>query len=115
MLKQNDVLLAVVCESWGGLHPGMFDRLKAWARFVNQKAPSDDKIESDCLSSDIMAIWRMRLSCALLLGRVGLIFSAIDKLSGDPARSSTLAYRISHPLVRVQELGRLRRRRPGAR
>jgi hypothetical protein len=110
VLKQNDVLLPVVCESWGGLHPGTEVRLKAWAKYLDRQAPSEDRdFESDTLNPQIMAIWRMRLSCALLLGRVGLVFSALDKLAGVPARSSSFAYRISHPLFRAREFGRLRR------
>jgi hypothetical protein len=109
VLRAQDQLLAVVCESWGGLHPGMEKKLRLWAKFVNSKSESADQIDTDCLSPQIMAIWRMRLSCALLLGRVGLVFSALDKLHGVPARSTTLAYRISHPLVRAREFGRLRR------
>ena len=108
VLKPNDRLLAVVCESWGGLHPGMKDQLQKWAKFVDEKAEKEDKLESDCLGKQVMAIWRMRLSVALLLGRVKLVFSALDKLQGVPARSNTFAYRISHPFIRAREFGRLR-------
>jgi hypothetical protein len=110
VLKPHDVLLPVVCESWGGLHPGTEERLLKWAKYLDRQAPSGDRdIPSDTLNPQIMGIWRMRLSCALLLGRVGLVFSALDKLAGVPARSSTLASRITCPLFRVQEFGRLRR------
>jgi hypothetical protein len=115
VLKQHDVLLAVVCESWGGVHGSVLERLRKWAglaaRFSDSSSGAGGKHLSDSdesLSSHVLSIWRMRLSCALLLGRVGLVFSAIDKLMGVPARSSTVAYRISHPLVRAQEFGRLR-------
>jgi hypothetical protein len=110
VLKPHDVLLPVVCESWGGLHPTTEERLKAWAKYIDRQVPTTYRdIPSDTLNPQIMGIWRMRLSCALLLGRVGLVFSALDKLAGVPARSSTLAYRIAHPLYRAQEFGRLRR------
>jgi hypothetical protein len=106
VLKQNHILLPVVCESWGGLHTGVLKILRAWARYLDLQAPATDReVESDCLSPQIIAIWRMRLSCALLLGRVGLVFSALDKLAGVPARTSTLGHKISHPLYRIQELG----------
>ena len=107
VLQPQDKLLAVVCESWGGLHEGVRDRLRAWAKYVDRQAPGGDRVDCDCLSPQIIEIWRMRLSVALLLGRVGLVFSALDKLAGVPARTSTLAHRISHPFSRVQELGRL--------
>jgi hypothetical protein len=109
VLKPHDVLLPVVCESWGGLHTGVTERLQAWARHLSGWADPSDLIDCrESLSPQILSIWRMRLSCALLLGRVGLVSSALDKLMGVPARSSTLAYRISHPYVRAQEFGRLR-------
>jgi hypothetical protein len=109
VLQGNDRLLAVVCESWGGLHEGVRDRLREWAKRLDNAAPATDRVDRESLSPQISEIWRGRLSCALLLGRVNLVFSALDKLAGVPARSSTLAYRISHPYVRAQELGRLRR------
>ena len=31
VLKQHDVLLAVVCESWGGVHGSVLERLRKWA------------------------------------------------------------------------------------
>jgi hypothetical protein len=109
LLQPHDVLLAVVCESWGGLHPGVRERLSKWSRFLERDSSVGDRIDGDSLSPQILQIWRMRLSCALLLGRVNLVFSALDKLQGVPARSSSHAYRISHPFVRAQEFGRLRR------
>lgn len=92
-------------------HPTTEERLKAWAKYIDRQVPTTYRdIPGDTLNPQIMGIWRMRLSCALLLGpRVGLVFSALDKLAGVSARSSTLAYRIAHPLYRAQEFGRLRR------
>jgi hypothetical protein len=109
VLQGNDRLLAVVCESWGGLHEGVRDRLRKWAARLDNAAPESDRVDRESLSPQISEIWRGRLSCALLLGRVNLVFSAFDKLAGVPARSGTLAYRISHPFTRAEELGRLRR------
>ena len=109
LLQPHDVLLAVVCESWGGLHPGVLERLKKWAFFLGGHASRHDLlVAGDSHSSELLEIWRARLSCALLLGRVGLVSSALDRLAGVPARSSTFASHISSPFFRAQEFGRLR-------
>lgn len=76
VLKPLDKLLAVVCETWGGLHPEMRELLRDRARYVFWCGPAaasdrDGAEPRDCLSPQIIAIWRMRLSSALLLGRVG--------------------------------------------
>ena len=57
-----------------------------------------------------MMVWRMRLSVALLHGRVNLVHAAVAKLHGVPARTNTAAHRISHPLGFVRALGRFGRR-----
>ena len=57
-----------------------------------------------------MMVWRMRLSVALLHGRVNLVHAAVAKLHGAPARTNTAAHRISHPLGFVRALGRFGRR-----
>ena len=108
VLKPQDKLMAVVCESWGGLHTGMRKQLRRWAFFVSQQADREDQLETDCLSPQVIAIWKMRLSCALLLGRVNLVFQALDKLQGVPARTKLLAYRITHVHHRAREFGQLR-------
>ena len=65
VLKPHDVLLPVVCESWGGLHTGVTERLQAWARHLSGWADPSDLIDCrESLSPQILSIWRMRLSCA---------------------------------------------------
>ena len=71
---------------------------------------SFDALDFGDESASYMSAWRMRLSVALLHGRVNLVHAAVDKLHGAPARTNTAAYRISHPLGFVRELGRLGRR-----
>ncbi len=110
-LQQHDALLAVVAETWGGLHTSVLTRLRRWAVHLKEQTRSAVLADrGDSLSAAYMAAWRMRLSVALLHGRVNLVHAAIDKLHGAPARSSTAAYRISHPWGFVQEMGRLGRR-----
>ena len=64
----------------------------------------------DSLSAAYMMVWRMRLSVALLHGRVNLVHAAVAKLHGAPARTNTAAHRILHPLGFVRALGRFGRR-----
>ena len=110
VMKSGDVLLPVVCETHGGLHDCVKKRLLAWAKLVRQ---ADNTMEAAGLlragtfTPSLMALWQRRLSVALLHARVNLVDSAMDKLRGVPARSNTLAYRISHPARFVQEFGRL--------
>ena len=113
LLKPGDKLLAVVCESYGGLHDSVKERLLSWAELVRKADPGADSngvISANNLTSTIMAIWQRRLSVALLHGRVNSVDTAMNKLRGVPSRSNTYAYRISHPMRFVQELGRLRER-----
>ena len=110
VMRTGDVLLPVVCESYGGLHDCVKERLLAWAKLVRQ---ADNTLEAAGLlrtgtfAPSLMALWQRRLSVALLHARVNLVDSAMDKLRGVPARSTTFAYRISHPARFVQEFGRL--------
>ena len=110
-LKPGDVLLPVVCETWGGLHSSVEERLRKWADHLHKvtgEGVLDDREGS--LSAAFLAVWRMRLSVALLHGRVQLVNAALAKLEGVPARSQLLAYKICHPWGFVQEAGRLGRR-----
>ena len=110
-LQQHDALLAVVAETWGGLHPAVLLKLRKWATHLKEQTGSAVLANrGDSLSASYMSAWRMRLSVALLHGRVNLVHAAVDKLHGAPARTNTAAYRISHPLGFVRELGRLGRR-----
>ena len=107
VMRPGDVLLPVVCESWGGLHPSVQSQLSAWARYGGGFSEEDP----DVASSDVLSIWRMRLSVALLHARIGYVDSALRKLRGVPTRSLTLAHSISHPYPyrnpRALESGRL--------
>lgn len=111
-LKTGDILLPVACETWGGLHEVVEKRLREWADFLFKvsggEAVFDDREGS--LSAAYLAVWRMRLSAALLHGRVQLVTAALAKIEGVPARTQLLAHRISHPWGFVREAGRLRRR-----
>lgn len=110
-LKPGDRLLPVACETWGGLHEVVEKRLRKWADFLfkeSHEAVLDDREGS--LSAAYLAVWRMRLSVALLHGRVQLVTAALAKIEGVPARTQLHAYRISHPWGFVREAGRLRRR-----
>ena len=62
----------------------------------------------DTLTSDLVAIWRMRLAVGLLHARVGYIEETLDKIGGVPARSATLANSLgaANLISRIQELGR---------
>ena len=106
-MRPGDVLLPVVCESWGGLHPSIKSQLSAWARVGGGFSEENP----DVASSDVLSIWRMRLSVALLHARIGYVDSALRKLRGVPARSLTLAHIISRPYPyrnpRALESGRL--------
>jgi hypothetical protein len=110
-LQAHDVLLPVAAESWGGLHTTVLKRLRKWAVFLRKETHAAVLEErGDSLSAAYMAAWRMRLSVALLHGRVNCVAAAVDKLHGVPARTSTAAYRLSHPLGFVLQLGRSGRR-----
>lgn len=66
----------------------------------------------DTLTSEVVAIWRMRLATGLLHARVNYIEEALDKIGGVPARSQAAAKELSRGgvanlLNRVQVLGRL--------
>jgi hypothetical protein len=109
VLKPGDVLLPVVCESWGGLHDCVKERLAKWAEELRKEGGSASG-GGDTFVSAVSAIWQMRLSLALFHGRVNLVDAALDKLAGVPARSSTFAYSLSHGRnfrSVVQEWGRL--------
>ena len=110
-LKNGDRLLPVACETWGGLHEVVEKRLRKWADFLfkeSKEALLDDREGS--LSAAYLAVWRMRLSVALLHGRVQLVTAALAKVEGVSARSQLLAHSISHPWGFVREAGRLQRR-----
>jgi hypothetical protein len=102
-LRTGDHLLPVVCETWGGLHVSVEEKLRKWARLLG--VPDDDDPET--FASDNLSIWRMRLSVALFHSRVGYISSSLRKLRGVPARSLTVAHSIANPFSRALELGRL--------
>ena len=92
-----------MCESFGGLHDCVIERLLYWAKLMRMADPDADAN----LMSKMLTSWQRRLSVALLHGRINGITSAMDKLRGVPSRSNTVAYRISHPFRFVQEWGRL--------
>ena len=103
----------LVCESYGGLHDSVKERLLSWAKLVRKAdlgADSNGIIDASNLTSTLMTIWQRRLSVALLHSRLNSVNTAMNKLRGVPSRSNTYAYRISHPFRFVQELGRLRER-----
>ena len=101
-LRTGDHLLPVVCETWGGLHASVEDKIRQWARLGS---PEDE--DPDTFATDTLGLWRMRLSVALFHSRVGYISSVLRKLRGVPARSLTVAHNIANPFRRALELGRL--------
>lgn len=101
-LKQGDKLLAVVCETYGGLHDSIKTRLIKWADLI-KKAGTSGTTE---FGNSLISMWQRRLSTALLRGRVQLVYNAIDKIAGVPARTNTAAFRITHPVQIARELGR---------
>ena len=106
-MKAGDVFLPVIAESWGALHPTVQALVTKWSqRGVAGRGDEEDP-DPDTAASDVLSIWRMRLSVASFHGRVGLVSSALLKLRGVPAKSSTVAYSVAHPFRRAQELGRL--------
>jgi hypothetical protein len=106
--RDGDIILPVVCETWGGVHPGVLKRLRAWAKLVRQVQRGQEIAARDTLTSDLVAIWRMRLAVGLLHARVGYIEETLDKIGGVPARSATLANSLgaANLISRIQELGR---------
>ena len=106
-LRQGDKLLAVVCETHGGLHDSVKQRLVKWAELIDKaNTNNNSNIGTGRLAASLVSTWQRRLSTALLIARVRLLSTALDKIIGIPARSSTAAYRISHPLTIARELGR---------
>jgi hypothetical protein len=103
-LKPGDKLLAVVCETYGGLDKSVKERLIKWANFIN-KATNTTGIKAP-ITMQLVSKWQQRLSTALLHGRVKLINNALNKIAGVPTRTNTAAYMISHPLLIARELGR---------
>ena len=102
----------MACETWGGLHAGLITRLKEWARLVRKEKRGQEVSGADTLTSEVVAIWRMRLATGLLHARVNYIEEALDKIGGVPARSQAAARELSRGgvanlLNRVQVLGRL--------
>jgi hypothetical protein len=103
-LKPGDKLLAVVCETYGGLDKSVKERLIKWADIISKDARASGTKAP--ITTQLVSKWQQRLSTALLHGRVDLVNSAINKIAGIPTRTSTAAYRISHPLLIARELGR---------
>jgi len=104
----GDVILPVVCETWGAVHPAVLKRLRVWAQQLRQLHQGPRLAARDTIMRDVMAIWRMRLATALLHARVGYIEEALDKIGGVPARSATAANSMNaaNLVYRVQVLGR---------
>ena len=71
-LKQGDKLLAVVCETYGGLHDSIKTRLIKWADLI-KKAGTSGTTE---FGNSLISMWQRRLSTALLRGRVQLVYNA---------------------------------------
>lgn len=103
-LKDGDKLLAVVCETYGGLHDSVKQRLVKWAKLLEDENLGAHPGSIRFTTSKI-SVWQRRLSTALLHGRLQLVQRALNKLAGIPCRSRTLAYRISHSVQFARELG----------
>ena len=103
-LKDGDKMLAVVCETNGGLHDSVKQRLVKWAKLLEDENVGAHTGSARFTSSKI-SVWQRRLSTALLHGRLQLVQKALNKLAGIPARSRTIAYRLSHPVQFARELG----------
>ena len=101
----GDINFPVVCESHGGVHPSLPLQLGEWSKLpaVSVSTPSGNASSTN----EILSVWRMRLSVGLFHARVGYTAAALRSLVGVPARSSTVAYRISHPDPLSLEFGRL--------
>jgi hypothetical protein len=85
----------VVCETYGGLHDSIKTRLIKWADLIKKAGSTSGTKE---LGNSLISMWQRRLSTALLRGRVQLVYNAIDKIAGVPARTNTAAFRITHPV-----------------
>ena len=82
-------------------------RLVKWAELIDKaNTNNNSNIGTGRLAASLVSTWQRRLSTALLIARVRLLSTALDKIIGIPARSSTESYRISHPLTIASELGR---------
>ena len=103
-LKDGDKLLAVVCETNGGLHDSVKQRLVKWAKLLEDENIGAHPGSIRFTTSKI-SVWQRRLSAALLHGRLHLVQKALNKLAGIPSRSRTFAYRLSHSVQFARELG----------
>ena len=114
LLKPGDRLLAVPAESWGALHGSALELLERWAKALRQEgadACGPPTTAQDTIARDILQIWKMRLSVALMHGRVDYVMSAARKVQGirGPARTAAEAneLRVGNPIRRAQLLGQL--------
>jgi hypothetical protein len=115
LLKPRDRLLAVSVESWGTVHGGLIELLEKWARALRQAgadAVGPPTAAQDTIVRNILQIWKMRLSVALMHGRVDYALRAGLKVQGirGPPRPSTQAnaLRVGSPVQRALHLGKSR-------